>query len=310
MVPLLLVLLPGAPGQVRVDAQQSDRALYFPRTGHWVTDDFLDYYLAEENADVVFGDPLTEAFKDVTTGWTIQYFQKARFELHPQSPPELRVQLAPLGEYLYEPEQTVAIPENFPDCRLYSETGFEVCYDFYDFFEHYGGVAQFGYPISNLEWQDGVMVQYFQRSRLEWRPGNPSGESVVNANLGEAYFRLHEDPILRTPIRSAAIPQAILDIKAHVFPARSILTQGDQQTIYVIIRDQNQLPVANARVAAVVSSPSGEDLSFDLPLTDRDGLTQFSFTAKAPAPYQTRVWITANYEGKQTLSRTSFRTWW
>jgi glucose/arabinose dehydrogenase len=46
-------------------------------------------------------------------------------------------------------------------------TGHTVAPDFLRFWEKYGGLAMFGYPISQEFMEDGVVVQYFERARFE-----------------------------------------------------------------------------------------------------------------------------------------------
>jgi hypothetical protein len=169
--------------------------------------------------------PITEAFQDQTIGRIVQYFQRARFELYPENPAELKVRISPLGEYLYSPGKPLPLPENFPACQLFSETGFQVCYTFLEFFKANGGAVQFGYPISNFEIQEGRIVQYFQRARLEWRPELPSGERVVISDLGKAYFEvLGENPVrlLPAPVQNNR-PQAVLSLQARAFPKLAVL---------------------------------------------------------------------------------------
>ncbi len=50
----------------------------------------------------------------------------------------------------------------------FSETGHTLAYNFRQFFESRGGVAVFGYPISEVFLENGMLVQYFERTRLEW----------------------------------------------------------------------------------------------------------------------------------------------
>ncbi|GEM_PF-6190581 len=73
-------------------------ARHFPETGHTVAFAFKDFW--ESRGDLAtFGYPITEQL--VENGLTVQYFQRARFEWHPENPDGYRVQLGLLGdEYL------------------------------------------------------------------------------------------------------------------------------------------------------------------------------------------------------------------
>ena len=74
----------------------------FPETGHSLSGEFLEFYERSPDGLTVYGYPITEAFIDPVYGHLIQYFQKSRFELFPNEPPEKRVQLSNLGEWLYQ----------------------------------------------------------------------------------------------------------------------------------------------------------------------------------------------------------------
>lgn len=59
-----------------------------------------------------------------------------------------------------------------PESRFFPETGQWLSHGFLRFWEQFGGLPIFGYPISE-EYQraDGVTVQWTERARLEHRPG-------------------------------------------------------------------------------------------------------------------------------------------
>lgn len=70
-------------------------------------------------------------------------------------------------------------------CRYFLETRHNVCDRFRAFWESYGESAlmTFGYPLSEaFRDADGVMIQYFERARFEWRPG--SGQNRWDMLLG------------------------------------------------------------------------------------------------------------------------------
>lgn len=77
---------------------------YFTETGHNLGGDFLSYWTINGGL-AVFGLPLTEEIIEVspTDGqeYTVQYFERNRFELHPEAAPGSRVQLGLLGTEIY-----------------------------------------------------------------------------------------------------------------------------------------------------------------------------------------------------------------
>jgi hypothetical protein len=78
---------------------QSADVQYFPETGHHVKGDFLRFYKSVPDPKLIFGYPITEQMTS-RDDKTVQYFQRARFELHTDSPENQRVQLTSVGQAL------------------------------------------------------------------------------------------------------------------------------------------------------------------------------------------------------------------
>jgi len=61
---------------------------------------------------------------------------------------------------------------------------------FINYFQSYGGVQTFGYPISEETWENGRLVQYFERQRFEYHAENAgSSYEVLLGRLGDEYSR-------------------------------------------------------------------------------------------------------------------------
>lgn len=291
---------------------QSASEQYFHQTGHWVTGEFLQTYLAAGNPLLVYGYPITEAYQDTTSNLLIQYFEKARFELHPELMPGQRVRLFPLGENLYEPGQGLPVPPSAAACRLFPETGFEVCYSFLDFFNANGGVLQFGYPISNIEQKDGRMVQWFQNARMEWRPDLPTAQRVAVSNLGRLYFdRQDENPQLLFPVPGDGIIKGVLRMNVRAYPARPVTAQKGRQTVYVTVQDQRLMPVSNAQVTIIVSLPNQQEVrqSALLP-TNNQGQAQITFPFDSSLVGLATIRVVVSKDGLTSTTLTSFRIWY
>ena len=74
-------------------------AIYFPQTGHNLGGRFRDYWETHGGLDQ-FGYPLSEEFVETLEdgkAYTVQYFERARFEYHPENPAEYRVLLGHFG---------------------------------------------------------------------------------------------------------------------------------------------------------------------------------------------------------------------
>lgn len=69
-------------------------------------------------------------------------------------------------------------------CRAFPETGFAICHGFRAYWEQFGGLAIFGYPISDEFTEDGVTTQWFERARFEHRPGSGAPFDVALGLVG------------------------------------------------------------------------------------------------------------------------------
>ena len=305
---VLIALIVGCLGWQGTFAQ-SEQGEYFEATGHYVAGEFLHFYHSVPNPQELYGNPITEVYIDATTGHSIQYFEKARFELYPDAPAGQRVRLSPLGEYLYE---ETGLSLKFPDnaCRILPR-GYRVCYDFLTFFDKNGGVAQFGLPLSNAEIQGGLIVQYFDNARFEYQTGAPPGSKIKLGKLGSQYFNLHEVPSRRDPRANGNIVDGILNLKARAFPATAVTKLKGKQTVYIIVKDQRRFPIADAIVTLVVRMPSGKESSYIVPVpTNAQGVTQHTFNFESGEVGTAVIRVTATYQNLKTQTITSFRIWW
>lgn len=287
---------------------QSTPVQFFPETGHHVRADFLRFYKSVQNPGLVFGYPITEQITS-KDGKTVQYFQRARFELKTELPENQRVLLTPVGQVLYQPSDQLKL-SNTAGCDLFP-TGFSVCFAFLDFFKANGGAAQFGNPISPFEFHENLIVQYFERARFEWRADRPEGQRVVLTDLGRFYFdQLGEDPALLKPVKPVdATINPILSIRVQAFVAKSLTRSTGQQTVHVIVQSQTQQAISNATGKVTVHWPDGrtEDYFFT---TNSAGLGTVTFNfADQEQGELVRIDVTVVYQGLGSTTRTSFRIW-
>jgi beta-N-acetylhexosaminidase len=169
-------------------------SIYFPQTGHSLSHGFLRYW-QQFGGLPIFGYPITEEYTDPQTHLVTQYFERARFEWHPGAwPSHYDVELGLLGVELAQKQGLTTSPpfkpieaSNDANCTFYSATGHRLCFGFRDYWQSHGGLAIFGYPISE-EFRDsatGLTVQYFERQRLEYHPENPPAWQVEGGLLGD-----------------------------------------------------------------------------------------------------------------------------
>ncbi len=313
LVCIAIVLLVGSLSW-RVSMAQLGGEQYFNETGFWVRGEFLIAYHGTPYSKELYGEPISTFFESGPNLW-VQYFQKARFELHPDKPAGQRVQLTDLGEELYQLGAGTPIEDTSTDCRIFPETGYQVCRSFLEYFESRGGVAQFGYPISNSEILNGITVQYFQKARFEFRPEFPSGQRVVLSDLGYTYFiDLHENRIHLWPESGeGAIIEGPIRLKARAHPQEAFTGLGGAQTIRVIVQDQRLASVAGAQVVIEIKMPRGGFAPKYLSaVTDENGVATFEnipFSANRPGVVEIQVSARKDdLEPAKTV--TSFYMWW
>jgi hypothetical protein len=177
--------------------QLSGRARIFAETNQNVRDPFLRFW--EQNGGLaVFGLPLdAETVEPAADGRDrrVQWFERNRFEAHPENAPPFDVLLGLLGvEALAQRGidwRTLPTVDGPPaaNCRYFPETRHSLCPPFRAFWEQNGGLAIFGYPISEpqpeqVEGGRTLTVQWFERNRFEEHPNLPPAFRVQLGRLG------------------------------------------------------------------------------------------------------------------------------
>jgi len=312
---IVLVLLAGAlTGAAQAHGLlQTSGEKYFDN-GHSLRGEFLAFYESFENPEELFGQPITDQFEDVKgSGQLTQYLQKARFDLVPTANGK-QVQLAPLGQYTYQPGRpVVAAATSGSNCRYFPASDRRVCRAFLQFYDEHNGPILFGAPISDVEDHDGRYVQYFEKVRMEWQPEMANGERVRLGDLGKIYFDEHVKLYDLTEPQEA-LPEIIsvpLHLQARAFVLQALAPANSEQTVYVIIQNQQLKPVARAIVKATVRLPDGSSQDIRPPETDENGLTQFSFTVPNLTVQQiVSVEIVAQSADQEARTSTWFRVWW
>ncbi len=186
VVAIVALLLLGAYLPVRAQS-----ALYFPATGHNLTDSegFLSFWQAN-NGERLLGYPVTEVL--IVRDQPVQYFERGRLEQQVDAATgTATVRLGRVGgEYAEEMWKSFVPPARSRTGRTF-ENGFTLREPFLSAWERLGGEALLGAPISEPVWErterGQVRVQYFANVRLERNParvGTP--EEVVPGPLGRA----------------------------------------------------------------------------------------------------------------------------
>ncbi len=298
---------------------------HFAKTGHYVCDEFLEFFETRGELEI-FGYPLTEAFDDPARGLRVQYFQRARMEWHPRNPDPYKVLLGLLVDdlgYHFPPVSPEQIPSfNNSLHHYFPETGHVVSYAFLEYFREKGGLDIFGYPRSEFLFENGYIVQYFQRARMEWHPECLTGQQMRLTNLGEIYIERvvipgnYDEPLpppsisdgsSSTPTEPTATP---LHISASASVRYVIVGRDGTQTVFVYVTDQLQRPVQGAAARMVIHYSSG-DQQHEFTSTNASGFTRYSFDIPPSPPGQKiSIDVTVTYDGLTATTQTSFVPWW
>jgi hypothetical protein len=178
----------GPPPTAGVAAESNPDALYFGVTGHNIEGAFATFFTNNGGLDI-FGYPRTEAIDE--GGLKVQYFQRARFEEHPDlAGTPFEVQLTLLGDQItadVRPFPTTRTFRSSTNRRFFPATGHGVYFGFLRYFDANGGLQVFGYPTSEELQQSGpngtMTIQYFQRARFEYHPENAGTRYEVQLGL-------------------------------------------------------------------------------------------------------------------------------
>ncbi len=206
---MLFPILPQAVGTAR--GAEGERC--FGETRACISGRFRSYW-EQHGGLAVFGFPLSEARQqpNADTGemYLTQWFERARFEYHPEHRPPYDVLLGRLGNDRLL-SGSVAWQTQLresgarPGCLWFAETGFSVCDQapgagFKTYWQAHGvqdrrlspygrSLALFGLPLTPAfstmnEQGDRVLTQWFERARFEWHPNQPDAFRVLLGLLG------------------------------------------------------------------------------------------------------------------------------
>jgi len=195
--------VPGGPIVACAAPAQGAGSIFFPQTGHNLSHGFKSYWEMYGGL-AIFGYPITEEF--IEEGATVQYFERARFEWRPGSWPErYDVELGLLGDWVATQRNLLSSApfqhagpssdavewgNGWGSTIYFPQTGHNLGGGFGAYWKKYGGLAIFGYPISEEFQEDGLTVQYFERQRFEWHPGAwPERFDVELGLLGSEYLK-------------------------------------------------------------------------------------------------------------------------
>ncbi len=203
---LALILAPLLAQQTAASVRAADPcaadARYFEQTGFCVSGLFYDYWAANGGL-AQQGLPLSKEFAEVNPSdnktYSVQYFERARFEYHPENAAPYNVLLGLLGGEQYKAKYPNATPASGGSCppgtQQFAQTNRCVSGLFYAYWAAHGGLAQQGLPLgaefAEVNPSDGKTynVQYFERARFEYHPENAAPYNVLLGLLGGEQYK-------------------------------------------------------------------------------------------------------------------------
>jgi hypothetical protein len=169
----------------------------FPETGQTVGPPFLAYWQAHGGL-ALNGFPISPAFTATLEDgkpYLVQYFERVRLEYHPENAPSYDILLGQFGRQIVAgvPGAPTAPVGAIPGDTYFAETGHNVGPKFTAYWQANGGLAQFGYPLTELfeqQLEDGntYEVQYFERARFEYHPENQPPYDVLLGQFGRRIY--------------------------------------------------------------------------------------------------------------------------
>ena len=259
---LLTLLLGGlltvTPPRVRADSGTAGAAC-FQETGFCVQGRFLNYWQANGGL-ARNGFPLTNERREVLEDgqvYVVQYFERVRLEYHPENAAPYDVLLGQFGRRWLRtaplPDAATAPATARAGVAYFPETGHNVGQRFLDYWQANGGLAQFGYPLTEefteqLEDGNTYTVQYFERARFERHPENPAPFDVLLGQFGrriqvengwldgEPDFKYYfvTDERVQAALGRPGGPIAGGSAAYQGFERGAMIWQGDLQLIYVL----------------------------------------------------------------------------
>ena len=180
---------------------RSETIRTFPQTNKTLRGPFLAYWAAHGGV-AALGYPVSEPVQERRAdgrAYTVQYFERAALEFHPENAAGRAVVPARLGatrfQQKYPAGVTDAVPSTDTGSMFFVQTGKRLGGAFLAYWRAHDGEATLGDPISDefIEVSDldgrSYRVQYFEQAVLEAHAANPPAFRVVPSQLGTLAYR-------------------------------------------------------------------------------------------------------------------------
>jgi len=203
------------------------------------------------------------------------------------------------------PASAIAPATPKPGCIYFPETQHNLCGGFRQYWEAFGGLLEFGYPLTEEyfapelghEGHNGVVTQWFERARFEWHPGEvPQRFDVLQGHLGREILAMLTAPTpTPTPTPTATPTPAPSAYAISLTPSSDTNPVGTTHTVTAIVTVNGQ-PTPNVLVRFAVTG--GDPLPADgIGYTGGNGATSFSFTDTEAGTDTVLAWIDFDNDG-------------
>ena len=251
-------------------ADPSVQPYYFKESGYWLEPDFRTYF--EQHGGLAqFGLPITDEFREINPAdgkaYSVQYFERARLEYHPEfKGTAYEVELGLLGRQVTTSQnfQPTTDTTSTATRSYFPETKHAVADKFKAYWEANGGLSIYGFPISEpfseVNPSDGktYTVQYFERNRFELHPEFAGTKYEVELGLlavqvltGQGWKDLGTEWAFRPPAETQNAGMlgqnsAILPNGRVVTPAGTVTKAGQLSLGLNLTPDGKRLLVSNS----------------------------------------------------------------
>lgn len=243
--------------------------------------------LGDQGSTYVNGLPITARRAEISTedgkSYETQWFERAKYEAHPENQAPYDVLLGRLGANFVEgrgsidgetgevrnPADAAFVkieqPSDLSDTKLYfPETMHSVEGKILEYWQRFGGLQQFGFPLSEAFEEpstDGnpYLTQYFERARFEVHPEKAAPYEVELGLLGVQQYKT-------TPVAAEDIPIAP---PAGVTSSKDTYTGGSLQEPDTLFCNEANTVVAQRFCSAITFQDSlvtGDDVENFHPL--------------------------------------------
>ena len=308
---IIVLLVSCMLGWLAITPVQAASGICFPQVPNCITGRFATFW--QENGGLaVFGLPVSPASKQMVnnSSYLTQYFERARFELHPLNQKPYDVLLGRLGvdQLAANGRDWMTFPKADSSAQHYfSETGHTIAPQFWDFWSTHGlrftgsnsvtlpeSLSLFGLPISEAQMETSsdnkmYLTQWFERAKFEYHPENSPPYTVLLGLLGNTALQ-NQTATVSTPtslpnvkeptgVCATNAPPAVEGPQAWTTnPTPQAPRTANTLCMRLII---NGAPVSDAQVK-VVARYAGkhgktDDKSYGPAVTDSDGMAKIDF---------------------------------